>query len=150
MREALVAGGYESDSKCEICYDANRAPYLADSKIHIGVSHSRTMVAVIVSTAPCAIDIEDYERDFAIVAKRFTTAEEMSIIDVSDERMILPILWSAKETLYKISRRTGLDLIRDLMIVGQRGDRLQCLICGTEPHELRFTIRDGHIVVHTA
>lgn len=149
LREALVELGYAADAMREIRYDANRAPYLVGSDIHFGVSHSQTTVAVIVSKSPCAVDIEDYKRNFTIVARRFTTPEEMALIDVEDEKMILPIIWSAKETLYKISRRTGLDLIKDLEVVKQVGDRLECRICYVEHHELQFTTHDGHVIVHT-
>ncbi len=149
LRESLIEAGYAMESMCEIEYDENRAPYLVGGELHFGVSHSRTMAAVIISDRPCAIDIEDYTRNFTTVARRFTTQEERAIVDVEDERMVLPILWSAKETLYKISRRTGLDLIHDLEVVGREGDRLHCRVSYLGMCELRSEIRDGHVMVHT-
>lgn len=149
LRESLVELGYAEDALREIRYTENRAPYLVGSDLYFGVSHSRRIVAVIISDSPCAVDIEDYTRNFSVVARRFTTPEEISVLDVEEESMVLPILWSAKETLYKISGRSSLDLIRDLEVVGQEGDRLFCRVCYVDEYELRYMTYDGHVVVTT-
>lgn len=44
-------------------YDPQGGPIL-DVNLHIGVSHTRNYAAVILAPTPCAIDIENTERDF--------------------------------------------------------------------------------------
>ena len=53
-------------------YDAQGGPTL-DINRHIGVSHTRGYAAVILAPTPCAIDIENVDRDFSRVRNRFLT-----------------------------------------------------------------------------
>lgn len=124
-----------------IRYDSVGAPYLSDSELFISVSHSRTHVAVVVSDHKCAIDIESLDRDFERVASRYSTAEERALLAGSgiDPALHLALIWSAKETLYKLSGRTGLDLINDLVI----SEVSQSHIAG-----MPWFIHQNHIVVY--
>lgn len=105
--------------EAEINYNAVGAPAVAPvggTRYQIGVSHSRRFAAVIISKDPCAIDIEDTGRNFERIAGKYISPEESAMPDSSNP-LFRAAVWCAKETLYKISGRTGLDLIRDLRIL---------------------------------
>ena len=63
-----------------IGYDEWGAPVLKNSAWHIGVSHSRNSVAVIVSEADCAIDIESRTRNFERVSSRYLSPQEAALV----------------------------------------------------------------------
>ena len=132
----------------EIAYNAVGAPVVCNYPLHIGVSHCPGYVAVCFSDRPCAVDIEPLARDFGRAAVRFASAEERQL---SDSPLLLPALWCAKETLYKLARRRGLDLLRDLAIerIDFAAGEVVGRIRGGEPIPMRLELREGLIVVHT-
>lgn len=98
-----------------IAYTPSGAPFLEGSDLYIGVSHTASETAVILSRRPCAVDIECTGRDFRRVAPRFVAPEEAAL-PCSGEELFLPVLWCVKETLYKFSGRKELDLREDLRL----------------------------------
>lgn len=129
----------------EIGYDEWGAPQITGSSLHIGVSHSRDHVAVIVSERPCAVDIESLSRDFGKVAVRYLTTEERALSSHPD---FLAAAWCAKEALYKYYRRGGLNLLSDIRIAAVDFDRGE--IRGTvrgEEIALRMSYHEGDIAV---
>lgn len=102
----------------EIKYTPAGAPYTTDTAgniVHIGVSHTDGMAAVIVSASRCAVDIEHTGRDFGAARDRFITQAEREFAD-SDLPEFAAAVWCAKETLYKYSGRRELDFLKDLRI----------------------------------
>lgn len=97
----------------DISYDATGAPSVDREDIYIGVSHCKGHVAVAVSERRCAVDIERADRDFSRAARRYVADFERRIVD---HPLAEGIIWCAKETLYKLSGRNGLDFLRDLHI----------------------------------
>ncbi len=96
-----------------LSYNEVGAPQIEGSDLHIAVSHSATHVAVVISPSPCAVDIENVDRDFAKVASRFATDRELSL---TSHPHALALLWCAKETLYKFAGRRELSLIGDIEV----------------------------------
>ena len=107
-----------------IGYDAAGGPVLIGDPRHIGVSHGGGHAAVVISDRPCAVDIESETRRFTRAAAHFLTPAEAAL---GDDPHVAGVVWCAKETLYKLARRRGLDLLRDLAIeridFGGRGRR---------------------------
>lgn len=129
----------------EVGYDEWGAPQIIGSSLHIGVSHSRDHVAVIVSERPCAVDIESLSRDFGKVAARYLTTEERALSPHPD---FLAAAWCAKEALYKYYRRGGLNLLSDIRIAAVDFGRGE--IRGTvrgEEIALRMSYHEGDIAV---
>ena len=120
----------ELGGDCKIGYDEWGAPEVSLPEIYISVSHSREVVAVIIGSEPCAIDIEECERNFGVVAERFTTAQERTL---SNEEDWLAKLWCAKEALYKYYRKGGVEISEDIKILGYNADStsLQASVLGT-------------------
>lgn len=115
-RLAWRAALREVEPKAEVMYGETGAPYLSDTTVHIGVAHTRGLAAVIVSPTACAVDAEPLERDFSKAAGRFISPAESRFTDAA--RPDFPAaVWCAKETMYKLSGRRELDLIRDIEIV---------------------------------
>ena len=70
---------------------------------------------------------------------------------LSDDGRLGALLWCAKETLYKLARRRGLDLLRDLAIerIDFAAGEVVGRVRGGEPIPMRLELREGLIVVHT-
>lgn len=128
-----------------ISYAPNGAPQV-DCGAHIGVSHSKNLVAVCIGECPCAVDTEPLDRDFSRVRERCITASESAL---SDDPHLPAALWCAKETLYKLGGRAGTDFLRDIRITSV--DFAVGRICGTihDSAEIRLAISylDDNIIV---
>lgn len=153
-RSLRKMGCSDSVIEADIAYNDVGAPYLVDCEAQIGVSHSRSHVAVVISDRPCAVDIELCSRNFAAVERRFLSEEEQELLAPFDkEAFALPIAWAAKEALYKISGVTGLDFVRDVTLLSV--DCEGCTIDGALTKgafqgsriTLQYTFLDDHIVV---
>lgn len=109
---ALLYGYLGRSARVE--YDASGAPRLAShTDLHISVSHCRDMVAVALSDRICGVDMERLDRDFTKAAPRFLSARERAL---SQDPRLAAAVWCAKECLYKMYRRRGVDLLRDLKV----------------------------------
>lgn len=130
-----------------IAYDACGAPAVVNYPVHIAVAHCRSRVAVCLSDAPCAVDIEPADRDVSGVAARFLTARERALSD--DPRFALAA-WCAKEALYKYASRKGLDLLRDLHLehADLTAGKITGRIANSEAVELSVRYDDGFVAVY--
>lgn len=100
-----------------IDYQAHGAPYLPDSPLSLSISHTRGYAALLLQDTPAAgIDIE-YRSDRVLkIRRRFLSPAEDAGIDPLHETDHLLIHWCAKETLFKMIRREGVDFISHLHI----------------------------------
>ncbi len=132
----------------DILYFSSGAPYIADSEAYISVSHSSTYVVVMLSDSPCAIDIESISRNFERVSSRYVTDAERELLP--NNRLLLPILWSTKEALFKLSPLDGLDFLNDIEVVEICDD---CTIRGRVKGcdgdiSMRYFIQSEHVIVY--
>lgn len=129
-----------------IAYDAAGAPLVENYPVYISVAHCRDRVAVLISDARCAVDIEPVDRSVTGVTERFLTAAERAL---SDDPLFPLIAWCGKETLYKYAGRKRLDLLRDLSIerADPTGGKLTGRIRNGEPVELTVRFDAGYAVV---
>ena len=129
-----------------IGYDEWGAPVLKNSAWHIGVSHSRNSVAVIVSEADCAIDIESRTRNFERVSSRYLSPQEAALSRHPD---FLAVAWCAKECLYKYHRRGNADFLRDIRIASVDFDcnRIGGTLFGGGELIMPFSISASEVVV---
>ncbi|MBR0333198.1 MAG: 4'-phosphopantetheinyl transferase superfamily protein [Alistipes sp.] len=148
-RRALRKG---IDEGIIIEYDPQGAPIIKNSQYkHISVSHCRDRVAVLLSARECGVDIECRDRRFSAIAERYLTEEEHLVASKAnfDRQTFLALAWSAKEALYKMLRREGVDLCRDLRIVAI-SPKQQSIVAEAygEPVELRYILDCGHQIVY--
>lgn len=129
-----------------IAYNETGAPVVEGAAVHAAVSHCRGSVAVGLSDAPCAVDIESLDRNFGRIASRYMTPAEQAL---SDDPRWPAVVWSVKETLYKYAGRKELDLLCDLRV--EQADfsagRLVGRIRGGEALLLRFRFFAGRVIV---
>ena len=130
-----------------IAYDETGAPVVPGREVHIGVSHCPGRVAVCISDAPCAVDVEPESRDFSRAAPRYMSPAERAL---SDDPLLPAAVWCAKETLYKYAGRPGLDMLYDLHVeaVDFEAGVVVGRIADGEPLRLSLKRADGVIVVY--
>ncbi|WP_087880518.1 4'-phosphopantetheinyl transferase family protein [Parabacteroides sp. Marseille-P3160] len=101
----------------EIGYESDGAPYLADHSFHIGISHTKGYVAIVLSgTAPVAIDIEQFSDRILKLHTHFLSEEELAELSPVQPAHSL-LYWSGKETLFKLIRQQEVDFRRHLHIL---------------------------------
>lgn len=105
---ALVLG-----NNAKLCHTDEGAPFIKDSLTHISISHSAHLVAVAFSSSPIGIDIEHKAEQVLRVRKKFLNDRELSIIDYNDKVINLR-LWTAKEAVYKVHGKKGIDFKNDI------------------------------------
>lgn len=133
----------------EVGYKESGAPIILNSPYkYISVSHSRTHVAIALSHTPCGVDIESLDRDFSKVASRYLCHEERALCH---EEWWLAAVWCAKETLYKVAQRKGVDLLS-----GLRVEALDCAasvivarVMQGEPIRLGLKFTEDQVLVYT-
>lgn len=103
----------ELGAKVHIDYNDVGAPVVDVDDRWISVAHGGECVAVAIADEPVGVDIESLDRDFARVAPRYMTAEELSLSD--DERWAC-FVWCAKEAMYKLYGRRGVELRGELRV----------------------------------
>jgi 4'-phosphopantetheinyl transferase len=108
-----------TNSASEIIYNDDGKPFVADNSFKISISHSKSLVSVIVSkTREVGVDIEYVTNKIEKIVHKFLSIKEQHAISKSPERIIhLYICWSAKETLYKIFSSYKLNFIDNIDIL---------------------------------
>ena len=99
----------------QVEYLSSGKPEIKNSQYHhISVSHCQDFVAVAIASKPCGMDVERYDRNFERVKSRYMTAEEQSL---SADEHWAAVVWCAKEAMYKMAGREGVDFKRDMQII---------------------------------
>lgn len=92
-----------------VCYHPSGRPYLADNSFHIGISHTKGFVTVMLGNRPVSVDIEQYGQRVHRVADRFVRADEVIADYRAEDTWSLLLHWSAKETLFKYLDASEVD-----------------------------------------
>ena len=132
-----------------------RKPRILNSKYNqISVSHCVDVVAVMLGDRPCGVDVERTNRDFGRVMSRYMTSAESSL---SADEHWPAVVWCAKEALFKMAGREGVDFKRDIQIISAeqpvgfvRGRwHLVAHLFGERVELQGIPIDDDHILVFT-
>lgn len=102
----------------EINYLEHGSPYVSIDNIPqlISITHSAHLTGLCKhSEFPVAIDLEKIDSKSVKLAPKFCSETEAQIFDMSSEAD-MTLLWSFKETLYKLSDRNGLIFKRDICV----------------------------------
>lgn len=97
----------------QVCYNDNGKPLLADG--HISITHSGPWVAVALADSPVGVDIERYRDKVVHLASRFCADEEQPS-EGEDDLKYFTAVWCAKEALFKMNGRNGVDFIKHLHV----------------------------------
>jgi len=94
-----------------IIYNEFGAPELDNGK-HISISHSKELVAVIISDKKTGLDIEGISEKSLRLASKFVS--EKNLVKLNKEKATL--IWCIKEAIYKWHQQGGVDFIKDIVI----------------------------------
>ena len=83
--------------EAEIKYNDNGKPYLVSSSEYISVSHTQCCIAVAISSRPIGIDVERIATKVLALKEKF-------------------LMWSAKESIFKLMDATGVDFKKSIHI----------------------------------
>lgn len=98
-------------------YDSSGKPYLAESRMHISVTHSEDLAAVIISPEKkVGIDIERMRPRIFKVKDKFLNDKELSTLISENELEQLTLAWCAKEALYKLYGMKNLDFRENILL----------------------------------
>lgn len=101
------------DNKAQLRHTEDGAPYIENSPIHISISHSAHLVAVAFSSAPVGIDIEHKAEQVLRVREKFLNDRELAIT-LCNDKVVNMMFWTAKEAVYKIHGKKGIDFRNDI------------------------------------
>ncbi|MEY3051306.1 MAG: hypothetical protein RLY31_1091 [Bacteroidota bacterium] len=114
LHQMLCEAGHTG--RIPVVKDAQGKPFLADSPLHISLSHSGTLVAAALSTTPVGVDLQRKNEKIIRVSHKFVgEAEEESLTDASRLEH-LHLYWCAKEALYKAYGAREVDFRRHLFV----------------------------------
>lgn len=94
------------------------APYLSDHSFNISYSHSNMYSGAIASeTYPVSMDLEDLSKERNLKTRfLFMHPSELDYFQASNDMRTFFLIWSAKETLYKIYTKRGIVFKENLLI----------------------------------
>jgi len=144
----LLAG-----ENCHLDYHPNGRPVLNVPEKWISISHSVSMVAVIIASKPAGIDVEETSRNIEKVAGRFLSSEELEWTGSKDQTEFLRLIcWCAKEAVYKLSDSTEVDFSKQIIVCPFNLDdtNLEAVfLCGADANRihLQFSIERNNVVV---
>lgn len=105
------------DRNARIVYNKNNKPFLKDGSHFISISHSNKLTAIILSTNErVGIDLEYMRVNINAFASRFLNKSEKVTRRWADRTYHLYIHWCAKETIYKICDKEGINIVNDITI----------------------------------
>jgi 4'-phosphopantetheinyl transferase len=95
---------------------SENAPFFPNLACHVSISHTAEYaVATLHPESVVGIDIEQARAQIARIAPRLMSEEELDF--AGDDLQTLTLIWCAKETLYKIYRKKGLDFRYDMLVL---------------------------------
>jgi phosphopantetheinyl transferase len=92
-------------------YNKYGAPILDNNK-NISISHSKQLVAIIVSEFKSAIDIEIISKRILKIKDKFISTND----NINDSQKDLTIAWSTKECIFKWHQKGNLNFKDDISI----------------------------------
>lgn len=140
------------EPEARVEYLPSGKPQILNSQYqHISVSHCRGAVAVVLADRGCGVDVECRSRNFERVQSRYMTQQERSLSTHEDWAAVV---WCAKEALYKMAGREGVDFLSDVVIRSARCHdskwSLTAELFGSEQVELcGECVGQEHILVFT-
>ena len=99
------------DENLRISYNQFGAPKLNDGR-KISISHSNDLITIVISEKKVAIDIEKISNKPLKIKHKFISKND----NILDNKMEATLAWSAKEAVYKLHQKGGIDFKKDIII----------------------------------
>ena len=129
----------ELGAKVHIDYNAVGAPQVDIAGRFISVAHGGESVAVAIADEPVGVDIESLDRDFDRAKERYMNARELAL---SDDSCWACYAWCAKEAIYKLCGKRGLELREELLL--EEFDRESMTIYGGVVNMAQALVKLSH------
>jgi len=94
-----------------ISYNEFGAPIL-DNNLHISISHSKNLVAIIISEQQVGMDIEAISEKALRLAPKFVSEKTRTTLNKEKATLI----WCLKEAVFKWHQKGKVDFIKDIII----------------------------------
>jgi phosphopantetheinyl transferase len=112
---ALLAEMLGKDAR--IVYNKNNKPFIKDGSHFISITHSNKLTAILISKDErVGIDLEYMRVNINAFASKFLNKKEKITRRWSDRTYHLYIHWCAKEAIYKICDKEGINIVTDITI----------------------------------
>jgi 4'-phosphopantetheinyl transferase len=103
--------------EASIVYNKNNKPFLKDGSRFISISHSHKLTAILLSTnEKVGIDLEYMSSNISAIAFKFLNRKEKVTKAMEEKKYHLYIHWCAKEALYKICDKEGINFKKNITI----------------------------------
>ena len=112
----ILTGELTNEKEVQILYDEHNKPSLNNSKVHISISHSHNLLAVLLAPSETGIDIEIIKDKILNIREKFMSKEELNSLQKDNEAEQLAVYWCAKESLYKLYGKKELTFKENLII----------------------------------
>ena len=135
----------EINPNYSISYNAFGAPELSNGG-YISISHSKGLVAIIISQQQVGIDIEEISEKALRVSSKFISKNNFKDLTAEEATLI----WCAKEAIYKWYQKGNIDFIKNIIIqpflIEEKGEiKAQCK---NENLTLFYTKINSHFLVY--
>lgn len=112
---ALLAEVLGRDAR--IVYNKNNKPFIKDGSHFISITHSNKLTAILMSrNERVGIDLEYMRVNINAFASKFLNRNEKITRRLADRTYHLYIHWCAKEAIYKICDKEGINIVNDITI----------------------------------
>lgn len=104
-------------NEAKIVYNKNNKPFIKDGSYFISISHSHKLTAIIISKDErVGIDLEYMQTNINAIAFKFINKKEKITRNRNLRTYHLYIHWCAKESIYKICDKEGINIVKDITI----------------------------------
>lgn len=111
------------DSAVTVGYEPSGRPFLENAPYRVSISHTKDHAAVILHpNRSVAIDIEQRAPKVMRLQHKFMNEPELAVMDEADALGYTLIAWSAKESLFKVIGREGVDFKQHLLLQPYKAD----------------------------
>ncbi len=103
--------------EARIVYNKNNKPFIKDGSHFISITHSNKLTAILMSrNERVGIDLEYMRVNINAFASKFLNKREKITRRWADRTYHLYIHWCAKEAMYKICDKEGINIVNDITI----------------------------------
>ena len=99
----------------KLFYNSMGAPVLKSGR-KLSISHSQTVAGIAYGSKPVGFDLECYQKKILNIAPRFLHLEEDFVWQGSYVIEKITLVWTAKEALYKVIQKEGINFSKQLLI----------------------------------
>ena len=128
-----------------IGYRQDGQPFFEDSPLHISISHTDGYAALMVSGEPCGADMERLDRRADKLLRKFATDQECESAKEAFPQNPAILIWSAKESLYKLGRKPGTEFRTELILKSISEAAIRAEVCGRKA-QVSYSVFEGILI----